>query len=149
MALFAERWAAEQRLQDGVLVATVMSNLGLERFLDGARFCGWSAPLLATVTLLNACAKAAGTLAESSLAISWMTDYATTGDGLIAALQFMAVLAEVGQTGFDADALFCPVAAAFAPCAYTPGSGTCWQRPRSLPRSTRARKRARPGAGAC
>ena len=35
MALLAERWAAEDRLKDGTLVATVMSNLGLERFLEG------------------------------------------------------------------------------------------------------------------
>ncbi len=36
MALMAARWAEEDRLLGGVLVATVMSNLGLERFL-GAR----------------------------------------------------------------------------------------------------------------
>jgi hypothetical protein len=35
MALLAERWAAEGRLKGGTLVATVMSNLGLERFLAG------------------------------------------------------------------------------------------------------------------
>ena len=35
MALLAARWAEEGRLHDGTLVATVMSNLGLERFLAG------------------------------------------------------------------------------------------------------------------
>ncbi len=35
MALLASRWAAEDRLAHGTLVATVMSNLGLERFLTG------------------------------------------------------------------------------------------------------------------
>ena len=34
MALFAARWAEEGRLKGGKLAATVMSNLGLERFLD-------------------------------------------------------------------------------------------------------------------
>ena len=34
MALFAARWAEEDRLRGGTLVATVMSNLGLERFLQ-------------------------------------------------------------------------------------------------------------------
>ena len=33
MALIADRWAAEGRLAKGTLVATVMSNLGLERHL--------------------------------------------------------------------------------------------------------------------
>ena len=35
MALMAARWAEEERLKGGTLVATVMSNLGLERFLEG------------------------------------------------------------------------------------------------------------------
>ena len=35
MALLAARWGAEGRLKGGALVATVMSNLGLERFLHG------------------------------------------------------------------------------------------------------------------
>ena len=35
MALMAARWADQGRLQGGTLVATVMSNLGLERFLGG------------------------------------------------------------------------------------------------------------------
>ena len=35
MALFAARWAEDGRLSGGTLVATVMSNLGLERFLTG------------------------------------------------------------------------------------------------------------------
>ena len=35
MAMMAARWAEEGRLRGGALVATVMSNLGLERFLEG------------------------------------------------------------------------------------------------------------------
>ncbi len=34
MALLAARWAEDNRLKGGTLVATVMSNLGLERFLS-------------------------------------------------------------------------------------------------------------------
>ena len=37
MALMAARWADESRLKDGTLVATVMSNLGLEHFLQGCQ----------------------------------------------------------------------------------------------------------------
>ena len=33
MALFAARWGSDQRLSGNTLVATVMSNLGLERYL--------------------------------------------------------------------------------------------------------------------
>jgi phosphomannomutase len=69
MALFAARWADEGRLRDGTLVASVMSNLGLERFLTGAA-CGWSARRWATATWSSGCATAAGTLAASSRAIS-------------------------------------------------------------------------------
>ena len=37
MAVIAQSWHARGELRGGGLVATVMSNLGLERYLDGAR----------------------------------------------------------------------------------------------------------------
>jgi hypothetical protein len=57
------------RLRDGTLVATVMSNLGLERFLGGG-VCGSSARRWATAMWSRRCAGAAGTSAASSRAIS-------------------------------------------------------------------------------
>ena len=70
MALLAARWAEEGRLAGGALVATVMSNLGLERFLDGPRPAagadGGGRPLCGR----SDAARAASTWAANSRAIS-------------------------------------------------------------------------------
>ncbi|MCG3266656.1 phosphoglucosamine mutase [Yoonia sp. I 8.24] len=96
MALLAGRWADQGRLNGGTLVATVMSNLGLERYLDGRG--------------LNLARTAVGDryVVEAMRANGWnlggeqsghivMTDFATTGDGLLAGLQFLAAMIETGK----------------------------------------------------
>jgi len=92
MALIARWWNSTGRLTDGV-VGTVMSNLGLERFLGELGL-----PLIRTrvgdryvVEQMRADGYKLG--GEQSGHII-MTDYTTTGDGLIAALQVLAVLVE-------------------------------------------------------
>jgi len=96
MALMAGRWADQDRLNGGTLVATVMSNLGLERYLDGRGLC------------LERTAVGDRYVVEAMRANGWnlggeqsghivMTDYATTGDGLLAGLQFLAAMIETGQ----------------------------------------------------
>jgi phosphoglucosamine mutase len=96
MALFARRWAAEDRLLDGTLVATVMSNLGLERHLQahGLRLERTAVGDRYVVERMRAGGWNLG--GEQSGHIV-MTDYATTGDGLIAGLQFLAAMADTGQ----------------------------------------------------
>jgi phosphoglucosamine mutase len=96
MALIATRWAKNGMLRGGTLVATVMSNLGLERYLQGQG--------------LNLHRTNVGDryVVEAMRANDWnlggeqsghivMTDYATTGDGLIAGLQFLAAMVETGK----------------------------------------------------
>lgn len=96
MALMAGRWADQDRLNGGTLVATVMSNLGLERYLDGRGLC------------LERTAVGDRYVVEAMRAHGWnlggeqsghivMTDYATTGDGLLAGLQFLAAMIETGK----------------------------------------------------
>ncbi len=101
MALLAGRWAEEGRLQGGALVATVMSNLGLERYLDtrGLRLERTSVGDRYVVERMRAGGFNLG--GEQSGHIV-MTDYATTGDGLLAGLQF---LAEMVRSGKPASAL--------------------------------------------
>ena len=69
MALFAGMWADAGRLANGTLVATVMSNLGLERFVRD-RGLTWNAPASATVTLSSGCAPAVSTLVANNRATS-------------------------------------------------------------------------------
>jgi phosphoglucosamine mutase len=69
MALMAARWAEQGRLLDGTLVATVMSNLGLERFLQ-ARGLRLERTAVGDRYVSRRCARAAGTWAASSRATS-------------------------------------------------------------------------------
>ncbi len=79
------------------MVATVMSNLGLERFLAGARPARCTAPRSATATWSSGCAPTGFNVGGEQSGHIILADYATTGDGLMAALQVLAVLVEQGR----------------------------------------------------
>ncbi|TXI03171.1 MAG: phosphoglucosamine mutase [Pseudorhodobacter sp.] len=96
MALFAARWADEGRLRGGTLVATVMSNLGLERFLTG-RGLRLERTSVGDRYVVEAMRRGGWNLGGEQSGHIVMTDYATTGDGLLAGLQFLAALARSGK----------------------------------------------------
>ncbi len=96
MALFAARWGAEGRLRGDTLVASVMSNLGLERFLTARGLHLERAPVGDRYVVEKMRAGGFNLGGEQSGHIV-MTDYATTGDGLIAGLQFLAAMADTGE----------------------------------------------------
>ena len=96
MALFASRWAAEGRLKGGALVATVMSNLGLERFLEGQGVALERTGVGDRYVVERMRAGGFNLGGEQSGHIV-MTDYATTGDGLLAGLHFLVAMLETGQ----------------------------------------------------
>ncbi|MGP3698739.1 phosphoglucosamine mutase [Rhodobacter sp. NSM] len=100
MALFAARWAEEGRLRDGTLVATVMSNLGLERFLSGRGLRLERTPV-GDRYVVEAMRKGGWNLGGEQSGHIVMTDFATTGDGLLAGLQFLAAMAQTGQRASD------------------------------------------------
>jgi phosphoglucosamine mutase len=101
MALMATRWAEEGRLRGGALVATVMSNLGLERHLT-ARGLRLERTAVGDRYVVERMREGGFNLGGEQSGHIVMTDYATTGDGLIAGLQF---LAEMARTGAAADSL--------------------------------------------
>ncbi len=108
MALLAGRWADQGRLRGDALVATVMSNLGLERHLSrrGLRLERTAVGDRYVVERMRAGGFNLG--GEQSGHIV-MTDYATTGDGLIAGLQFLAALADSGERASTLVRQFDPV----------------------------------------
>lgn len=121
MALLALRWAEEGRLNGGTLVATVMSNLGLERHLAGAGLKLERTPV-GDRYVVEAMRRGGWNLGGEPSGHIVMTDYTTTGDGLIAGLQF---LAEMARTGQAADALlrqFTPVPQGLKNVRVSPGS---------------------------
>ena len=96
MALFAARWAEEGRLKGSALATTVMSNLGLERYL-AARDVGLHRTAVGDRYVVEAMRAHGLNLGGEQSGHIVMTDYATTGDGLIAGLQFLAEMVRTGQ----------------------------------------------------
>jgi phosphoglucosamine mutase len=96
MALLAARWADEGRLRGGALVATVMSNLGLERFLAG-KGIGLERTGVGDRYVVERMRAGGFNLGGEQSGHIVMTDYATTGDGLVAGLQFLAEMVRTGR----------------------------------------------------
>ena len=108
MALIATGLARSQRLSGGALVATVMSNLGLERFLAGHDIGLHRTAVGDRYVVEKMRATGCNVGGEQSGHII-LSDYATTGDGLIAALQVMARIVETGRKASEVCRLFTPV----------------------------------------
>ena len=91
MAVVAESWQADGRLAKPGIVATVMSNLGLERHLAGLGLSLERTAVGDRYVLERMIEKGFNVGGEQSGHII-LSDYATTGDGLVAALQVLAVV---------------------------------------------------------
>jgi phosphoglucosamine mutase len=91
MASIAAGWARQGRLKGGGLVTTVMSNLGLERHL-AAQGLGMVRTKVGDRHVLEKMRASGYNVGGEQSGHIILSDYATTGDGLVAALQ---VLAEV------------------------------------------------------
>lgn len=96
MALLASRWAEQDRLAGGALVATVMSNLGLERFLEGQGL-SLHRTKVGDRYVVEAMRSGGYNLGGEQSGHIVMTDYATTGDGLLAGVQFLAAMVETDK----------------------------------------------------
>jgi phosphoglucosamine mutase len=91
MALLAKAWTDQGRLQGGGVVATVMSNLGLERFL-AERGLKLERTAVGDRYVMARMREGGFNLGGEASGHIIMSDYSTTGDGLIAALQVLAEL---------------------------------------------------------
>ena len=91
LAVIAQSWKEDGRLSKPGIVATVMSNLGLERFLQGQGIEMVRTPVGDRYVLERMLAGGYNLGGEPSGHII-LSDYATTGDGLLAALQLLAVV---------------------------------------------------------
>lgn len=108
MGLLAQRWASEDRLRGNALVATVMSNLGLEQFLQGHKI-----DLLRTNVgdryVVEKMRQGGFNLGGEQSGHIIMTEHATTGDGLMAALQFLGEMKRSDTSASDLANVFQPV----------------------------------------
>ena len=93
MALIAGEWARHGRLRGGGVVATVMSNLGLERFL-AARELKLERTQVGDRYVMAHMRAGGFNLGGEQSGHLILADFSTTGDGLLAALQVLAALKE-------------------------------------------------------
>jgi phosphoglucosamine mutase len=96
MAVIARSWQEDGRLSQPGIVATVMSNLGLERYLAGLGLSLARTAVGDRYVLEHMRAHGYNLGGEQSGHII-LSDYATTGDGLVAALQLLAVVKRMGK----------------------------------------------------
>jgi len=108
MAALARGWQEDGRLARPGIVATVMSNLGLERYLEGLGLALARTPVGDRYVLEHMRTEGYNLGGEQSGHII-LSDFATTGDGLVAALQLLAIVKRQRQPVSRACHLFDPL----------------------------------------
>jgi len=120
MALLATRWAKAGKLNHNTLVATVMSNLGLERYLSGQGITLKRTPV-GDRYVVEEMRRGGYNMGGEQSGHIVMTDHATTGDGLVAGLQFLSILKESGEKSSVLTRSFEPVPQILENVRYTLG----------------------------
>jgi phosphoglucosamine mutase len=92
LALIGEAWGRDGRLRGGGIVATVMSNLGLERFLT-AQGITLHRARVGDRYVMEMMRETGCNIGGEQSGHMILSDFATTGDGLVAALQVLATIA--------------------------------------------------------
>ena len=108
LALIARSWHAGGRLRGDGIVATVMSNLGLERFLTGAGLVLHRTKVGDRYVAERMRERGMNIGGEQSGHMI-LSDFATTGDGLVAALQVLGVLVTRGRAASEICRVFAPL----------------------------------------
>ncbi len=120
LAAIAQSWRQEGRLARPGIVATVMSNLGLERFLEGLGLLLARTPVGDRYVLEHMRAEGFNLGGEQSGHII-LSDYCTTGDGLVAALQLLAIVKQRDRPVSQVCRLFEPVPQIIRNVGFKPG----------------------------
>jgi phosphoglucosamine mutase len=108
MAVIAHYWKQTERLSGGGIVATVMSNLGLERYLGGIGLNLARTKVGDRYVVEHMRANGYNVGGEQSGHVV-LSDFSTTGDGLVAALQVLSVVRLSGRPVSEACRRFEPV----------------------------------------
>jgi len=108
MALIARSWHESERLRGNAVVATVMSNLGLERYLKEIGL-GMVRTQVGDRYVVEEMRKSGINLGGEQSGHIILNDFTTTGDGLIAALQVLAVIVQSGRAASEVGRMFTPL----------------------------------------
>lgn len=107
LALIATLWKRLGRLHGTEVVATVMSNIGLEKYLQTQGLSLYRTAV-GDRYVVERMRETGGNLGGEQSGHMVLSDYATTGDGLLAALQVLAALVEAEQPASQLFSLFEP-----------------------------------------
>ncbi|MBU0859087.1 MAG: phosphoglucosamine mutase [Alphaproteobacteria bacterium] len=121
MALLARHLHAEGKLQNDALVATVMSNLGLERYLKTHGIGLHRTPVGDRHVVEAMRAKNCNLGGEQSGHII-LSDFGTTGDGLLAALQVLSIIKNEGKRASEVLNVFTPLPQVLRNVRFEPGA---------------------------
>ncbi|HXL99057.1 MAG TPA: phosphoglucosamine mutase [Rhizomicrobium sp.] len=108
LALIAQSWSRRGDLKGGGVVGTVMSNAGLDRYLKTLNLTLARASV-GDRYVIEKMNKGGFNVGGEQSGHIILSDFSTTGDGLIAALQVLAVLAQEGKRASDAAHLYEPL----------------------------------------
>ena len=108
LALIAKSWSKNHMLKGGGVVGTVMSNAGLDRYLGGLHL-KLARAAVGDRYVLEEMRKGGFNVGGEQSGHIILSDFSTTGDGLIAALQVLAVLAKDGKPASEAAHLYEPL----------------------------------------
>jgi phosphoglucosamine mutase len=107
LACIARQWKAEGRLAGRDVVATVMSNLGLERWLEGEGLA-LKRSKVGDRHVLEMMRETGANLGGEQSGHVILADHATTGDGLLAGLQVLAAVVQSGKPASKVAHVFDP-----------------------------------------
>ena len=96
LAVIAASWLRSERLKQSTVVATVMSNLGLERYLDSLGI-SLKRTKVGDRYVMEEMRRGGYNIGGEQSGHIILTDYTTTGDGLLAALELLSVVAQSGK----------------------------------------------------
>lgn len=108
MAVIAESWHRRGKLSAGGIVATVMSNLGLERYLKEHGLSLARTPVGDRYVVEHMRRHGYNVGGEQSGHIV-LSDFTTTGDGLVSSLQVLACVVATGKPVSEVCARFTPL----------------------------------------
>jgi phosphoglucosamine mutase len=108
MAVIAKSWKDDGRLSKQGVVATIMSNLGLERYLGGIGLT-LARTAVGDRYVLEHMREHGFNIGGEQSGHMILSDYSTTGDGLVAALQVLAMVKKLGRPVSEVCHLFDPL----------------------------------------
>ena len=120
IALIARNWAKEGRLKGGGVVSTVMANLGLEKMLEGEGLT-LERTKVGDRYVVEAMRQRGINVGGEPSGHVILSDYATTGDGLVTALQVLAAVVSKGMKVSEACDNFTPFPQIMQNVRYTGG----------------------------